>query len=49
MLIEVTPEQQKILMAIISQSQIRGADAPAIVELMKVVQTPKTIKKSEGE
>jgi hypothetical protein len=38
--IVLSEEQVKQLLAIISAAQIRGADAPAIMELAKALQTP---------
>ena len=47
MLIEISVEQQKLLIAIISAAQIRGADAPAIIDLAKAVQTEKKIEEKQ--
>jgi len=40
MKIEISEEQQKQLLAIISAAQIRGSEAPAILSLAKAIQTP---------
>tara|TARA_Y100000310_G_scaffold162432_1_gene162398 strand:+ start:30 stop:179 length:150 start_codon:yes stop_codon:yes gene_type:complete len=37
---ELSDEQQKQLLAIISAAQVRGSDAPAIVNLAKALQSP---------
>ena len=40
MKIELSTDQQKQLITIIANAQIRGADASAILELAKAIQTP---------
>jgi len=42
---ELTGEQQKILMNILANAQIRGQDAPVIVQLAQALQKPIDINK----
>ena len=40
MKIEISEEQQKQLLAIISAAQIRGSEAPMVMSLARAIQTP---------
>ena len=39
-LYEISNDQQKQLLTIIANAQIRGGDAPAIIKLSQTLQTP---------
>lgn len=40
MKIEITPQQQKALLNIISQAQIKGSEAGFVLELAQAITTP---------